>query len=487
MLFNSYIFILFFLPVTLLLYFVLNHFRQEKPAKVILIIMSCWFYAYFHIGYLAIILLSVFCNYGVARVLLARFQKDVWRKRILCAGILANVAVIFYYKYFNFLLENVNALFPVSYPVRNIIMPLGISFFTLQQISYLVDSYRGETKDYGLTDYCLFVTFFPQLVAGPIVTHDEMMPQFRDPERKKFSQDSFARGLYWFAVGLFKKVLLADTLGGAADWGFLHPDALSAAGTFVLSLLFVFQLYFDFSGYCDMACGIAAMFHLDLPINFNSPYKACSIIDFWKRWHMSLTRFLRKYVYFPLGGSRRGKFRTYVNIMVVFLVSGIWHGANWTYVLWGCMHGAAQVLNRIFAKLWDRVPKVIQWLGTFLFVDMAFMLFRSDSPGDFAVLCRNIFTGKSGGISGEMIKRFDVTEFVFLRDHSGLLRQIVSWFPGIHMWFVLGVCFLVALFGKNCYEREFRPTAAKAAGSVIMLVWSVLSLSGLSTFLYFNF
>ena len=451
MLFNSYIFILFFLPVTLALYFGLNHFRQEKAAKAALIAMSLWFYAYFHVGYLAVILSSILANYGISRALLKK-GSPVWRRAVLWLGIIGNAGAIFYFKYFNFLLENINVILRTSFDLQDILMPLGISFFTFQQISYLVDSYRGETAGYGLLDYMLFVAFFPQLVAGPIVTHEEMMHQFQDSERKRFSQEGLARGLYLFSVGLAKKVLLADTLGRAADWGFGNPDALSAAATFVLSLLYVFQLYYDFSGYCDMACGIACMFRIDLPVNFNSPYQALSIADFWKRWHMSLTRFLRKYIYFPLGGNRKGKLRTWMNVLTVYLVSGIWHGANWTFILWGCIHGIAQVLYRIFGGLLS-----------------------------------NILLGKNGGIPAEMTECFHVIEFTYLEDHVGALGAIASRMPSLHMWIVLGIAAGIAFFGRNCHEREFQPTLAKGLGCIALLVWSVMSLSGLSVFLYFNF
>lgn len=486
MLFNFYIFILFFLPVTLVLYFGLNHFGREWAAKLVLIAMSLWFYAYFHVGYLAIILISVLVNYGISRALL-KTGSPVWRKAILLTGIMGNVGVIAYFKYLNFLVENVNALFHISFGLRNILMPLGISFFTFQQISYLVDSYRGETGSYGLTDYALFVTFFPQLVAGPIVTHEEMMPQFMDSGRKRFSQEALAKGLYLFSVGLGKKVLLADTLGKAADWGFGNPGALSAISTFVLSLLYVFQLYFDFSGYCDMACGIASMFRIELPVNFDSPCKAFSIGDYWKRWHMSLTRFLRKYIYFPLGGNRKGKARACLNIMVVYLVSGIWHGANWTYILWGCIHGIAQVLYRLFGSAWDRLPRILRWLGTFLFVNLALLLFRADSLGDCGILFMNMLQGRQGGIAAEMAECFHVIEFTYLEEHVEILGTLAGRMPLLHMWIVLGTAAAIALLGRNCYEREFRPTLAKGLGCIVLLVWSVMSLSGLSAFLYFNF
>lgn len=486
MLFNSYLFILFFLPLSLILYYRLNHFQWYTAAKIVLIMMSLWFYAYFHVSYLIIILLSVLVNYGISRIISGKTNNTV-RKTVLLVGIIGNITLIFYYKYFNFVMENINYFLQTPFHVNDILMPLGISFFTFQQISYLVDSYRMETKEYSFVDYTLFVTFFPQLVAGPIVLHEETIPQFLDPKRKKFSHEKMAKGLFCFSVGLSKKVLLADTMGQAVDWGFSNSGILSAAGTFILSIFYVFQLYFDFSGYCDMAYGIASMFHIDLPINFNSPYKACSIRDFWRRWHMSLTRFLRKYVYFPLGGNRKGKIRTWVNILAVYLVSGIWHGANWTFILWGCVHGIAQVLDRIAGKVWNRLPRLFQWMGTFLFVDFAFMLFRADSLRDFGILSANIFTGKAGGISKEMLSAFDVIEFTYLEDHIAPLKAVAEGIPSIHMWIFLGIAFTIILLGRNCYEREFRPTIKNALGCIVLLIWSVMSLSGLSSFLYFNF
>lgn len=484
MLFNSYVFILFFLPLALTVYFLLNHFHQEKMAELVLIAMSLWFYAYFRKEYVAVLLVSILVNYVISKMLLKIRE---YRKALLLFGIVCNISVIFYYKYFDFFLENVNFLFHTSYGMKNILLPLGISFFTFQQISYLVDSYRYETVGYSLTEYALFVSFFPQLIAGPIVTHDEMIPQFRESSRKKFHHETFALGVFRFSVGLSKKVLLADTLGAAAEWGYSHPGSLSAASTIVLSLIYMFQLYFDFSGYCDMACGIANMFNIQLPINFNSPYKAVSIKDFWNRWHMTLSRFLKKYVYFPLGGSRKGKIRTYLNIFLVFLVSGIWHGANWTYILWGIMHGVAQVFYKVFGKIWDRLPKVFRWLGTFIFADFAWIMFRANSLTDFKTLMANIFTWKPGGISRGMIECFDVIEFTYLEEHVSVLGRVVGKLPAIHMWIVLAVAFVAAIFGRNCYEREMKLSAANAIRCIVLLVWSVLSLSGISTFLYFNF
>ncbi len=486
MLFNSYIFILFFLPTTLLMYFGLNRLGKETAAKWVLTGMSLWFYAYFHITYLLLIVGSILFNFGCSGLM--HRQKDIRKRKLLLgAGISANLGVIFYFKYFNFFLANVNMLFHTDYSAGKILMPLGISFFTFQQISYLVDSFRMETKGYAFVDYVLFVTFFPQLVAGPIVLHREIIPQFCEPSRKRMDQDKLARGIYLFAVGLFKKVLIADALGRGADWGFGNAEMLTAVDVVILSVLYTLQIYFDFSGYCDMACGIANMFHLDLPVNFRSPYKATSILEFWQRWHMTLTRFLRTYVYFPLGGSRRGKVRTMGNVMIVFLLSGIWHGAAWTFILWGVIHGIANVLCRLFGKVWERIPKALRWIMTFTFIDLTWLIFRADSLKQAGILFGKLLKPWKWRVSEGLLAQFDLLEFTYIEDHVAFLGAFAGRFPAIHLTVLLTVALFLVLIPRNCQERKWRPCAGNAVGSVVLLVWSIVSLSGLTTFLYFNF
>lgn len=487
MLFNSYIFILFFLPLVLVLYFGLNHFGKETGAKVVLIGMSLWFYGYFHAWYLLLILVSILFNYLCSRMMLRQGCSTVYRKIILAIGILVNTGAIFYFKYFNFFLENVNFLFGSNMALKEILMPLGISFFTFQQISYLVDSYRMETAEYDFVDYALFVTFFPQLVAGPIVLHQEMIPQFRDKARKKPDQDKLAYGIWLFAAGLFKKVMIADALGKGVDWGFGDPGAMTGPDAAIVSLLYTLQIYFDFSGYCDMACGIANMFHLELPQNFNSPYKSTSILEFWQRWHMSLSRFLRKYVYFPLGGNRKGTTRTMINVMIVFLVSGIWHGAAWTFVIWGLLHGVAQVLCRLFQKTWNRIPGFVRWGSTFLFLNLTWVLFRAESLEDVGTVFMKLFSPWEWRISGGLSAQFELLEFTYVVEHVDMLKGVVSPYPALYLGIVMTAALFVALVPRNNHEKKFVPGIGNAIGSVILLVWSIVSLSGLSTFLYFNF
>ncbi|MBQ7359396.1 MAG: MBOAT family protein [Lachnospiraceae bacterium] len=486
MLFNSYIFILFFLPLNLFLYFGLNRIGKEWLAKVILIGMSLWFYAYFHVVYLVIIVFSVLLNYCISKVIL-KLQQNSIRKVFLWIGLLSNISVIFYFKYFNFFLDNIELISSWEFETRQILLPLGISFFTFQQISYLVDSYKKETEKYTFIDYFLFVTFFPQLVAGPIVLHEEMLPQFNEKKRKIFSHEYFAKGVYLFAMGLFKKVMIADVLGKGVDWGFANYQVLTGLEAVIVSLLYTLQIYFDFSGYCDMAMGIANMFHIDLPLNFNSPYKAVSILDFWQRWHISLTRFLRKYIYFPLGGSRKGLPRTLINVIIVFLVSGIWHGAAWTFVLWGLLHGLANAFCRLFKKTWERVPKILAWLCTFVFLDLTWILFRAESTRQAGHILKTIFSPWEMRVSESLLNCFDLLEFTYVEEHIQVLGNLIEQMPYLHLLIVVILALAIALIPKNNHEKEFKPSVWNGMLTVMLMIWGVFSLSGLSTFLYFNF
>lgn len=329
MLFNSYIFIFLFFPVCLLGYYGLLHWHKDWLAKVFLVGMSFWFYGYFNVSYLLIMICSIAGNYLFHR-LLSR-SRDRW---LMIAAVTANLGVLFYFKYFDFFLSTVNTVFGSSVALRNILLPLGISFFTFQQISFVIDTWRGEVKDCPFVDYALFVSFFPQLIAGPIVNHNEMLPQFAQIGKRTAAWEDIAQGCGLFILGLAKKVLLADTFGAGVDYGYANLASLGRADAVLVALFYILQLYFDFSGYCDMARGIGKMLGMEIPANFNEPYKAVNIVDFWKRWHMTLSRFFTKYVYIPLGGNRKGQARMYGNLMIVFLLSGLWHGAGWHYLVW---------------------------------------------------------------------------------------------------------------------------------------------------------
>lgn len=482
--FNSYIFILMFLPLTLLGYFILNRFQLYTYSAIFLCGMTMWFYGFYNPKHLVIILSSLFVNY-ITALLINRSKEKNTKKGVLILGIFINIGLIFYFKYYNFFVENVNVLFRSNYEIHRIALPLGISYFTFQQIAYLVDSYRGETENYNFLEYMSFVLFFPQISSGPIVRHKELIPQFRDREKKKVSYENLSLGIFIFSCGLVKKVLIADTFGKAASWGFSNIELLSSMDALLVSLCYTFQLYFDFSGYSDMAIGISRMMNIELPQNFNSPYKATSIIDFWDRWHMSLTRFLREYVYFPLGGSRKGKMRTYLNIMVVFLVSGIWHGANWTFIVWGLLHGALNCITRVFKDVWGKIPKIIRWFCTFLTVNFLWIIFRAKNLIEAKLFIFKIFSMDSFAISNELKECliFEEIEVVGKFVSEGVFAHISN----LNLLLFLIITLVIVLFGKNSSEVKYEKTIKRIILVTFFLCWSIISLSGVSEFLYVDF
>jgi len=391
MLFNSYEFIFLFLPITFLVFFAIV--RSGREAAIFwLVAASLFFYGWWNPSYLILILLSMGMNFAFGRQLgklHAQERRNIARAW-LAAGVGLNLAVLGYYKYAGFFVESVNAVAGTSFHVGEIILPLAISFFTFQQIAYLVDAWKGITREYSFLHYALFVTFFPQLIAGPIVHHKEMLPQFMDKANLSPRLENLSVGLTIFFIGLFKKAVLAD---GVAPYS---TSVFEAAGsgepmTFFVAwggaLAYTMQLYFDFSGYSDMAIGAARLFGIRLPLNFHSPYKAVSIVEFWRRWHMTLSRFLRDYLYIPLGGSRRGKARRYLNLFTTMLLGGLWHGAGWTFVAWGGLHGLYLAVNHAWhrihpfipgrIRLRGRIGKAVAWAITFLAVVVGWVFFRA--------------------------------------------------------------------------------------------------------------
>ncbi|MFZ5483274.1 MAG: MBOAT family O-acyltransferase [Pseudomonadota bacterium] len=381
MLFNSAEFILAFLPLTFIVYFWLNHRRLVVAGKSWLVLASLFFYGWWNIAYLPLILVSLLVNFaigsGLARGEGAVRLTGLGRKPLLWAGIGFNLALLGYYKYADFFLGNLATLGGFEVELQGVVLPLAISFFTFTQIAYLVDSYRGETREYDLLNYALFVTFFPHLIAGPIVHHREIMPQFAAVANLVRRYRNIVLGLFLFSIGLAKKVLIADNLAVWASAGFDQATELNFFEAWFTSLAYTFQLYFDFSGYTDMALGASLLFNIRLPINFDSPYRATSIRDFWRRWHISLSRFLRDYLYIPLGGGRRSPPRVYLNLGVTFLLGGLWHGATWMFVLWGAMHGLAMAVHRAWRDVGLRMPGWLGWLLTFNFVNAAWVVFRA--------------------------------------------------------------------------------------------------------------
>lgn len=485
MLFNSYEFIFAFLPITFFIYFFLNKKRLSELSKGFLVASSLFFYGWWNIAYLPIILCSMIFNYCFGMEL-NKSDAKISKKAILIVAIAANLALLGYFKYSDFLIDNLNFAFNLHIHSLNLLLPLAISFFTFQQIAYLVDSYSGgSTKEYNFLNYCLFVTFFPQLIAGPIVHHKEVMPQFGNLKSKVPNYKNIALGIFVFSLGLFKKVLIADTFAVWASNGFDKAEILSLIEAWVTSLSYTFQLYFDFSGYCDMAIGAALLFNIKLPINFNSPYKASDIQDFWRRWHITLSRFLRDYVYIPLGGNRKGRARTYLNLILTFIIGGIWHGAGWTFIFWGFLHGLALMIHRFWHNLGFRMNKVLAWFITFNFVNIAWVFFRAKDWSDAIKVLKGM-CGMSGVVLPDPLRHI----FKFLQhfnvEFGGYLIHIGGRRDSI-IWLLVG--FILILCCKNSMQLlNSRKVEKFYIVAVSFLLLAALSnLNTVSEFLYFNF
>lgn len=487
MLFNSYIFIFLFFPLTLIGYFGLNYARLYQPALIYLVGMSLWFYGYNNIYYLIILIVSIIINYSIVTCM-NHFSSLIIRKLSLWTGILLNIGILFYFKYYDFFIDNINIALKTDLPFLRLALPLGISFYTFQQLSYVIDSYKKECAHYSFLEYSAYVSYFPQLIAGPIVYHSELIPQLQNKENKKLNFCNLSKGIYAFALGLAKKVLIADTFSKIVTIGYGNIGGLNTTSTLLTMVCYSLQIYFDFSGYCDMAYGMGYMMNIKLPFNFNSPYKAQSINDFWDRWHMTLTRFFTKYIYIPLGGSRKGNARTYCNVMLVFLVSGLWHGANWTFILWGAVHGIFSVFEKMVKKARLNFPRVIKTVITFMLVTLAWSLFRAASVTEAALLWKQLFCGGFGGIYQPITDKFqDLVEISFLyRAGLGGLITACPWLPVV---LFTGIILIACFTMKNTQEKTscLKLTNRKFLTVVLLMTWSIMSLSEISEFLYFNF
>lgn len=468
MLFNSYLFIYLFLPITLIGFYLLRN--QGIYPKLWLIAASLVFYSAWYQAYLFLLVGSILANYFIA-LLINRSQ--LYRKGILFLGITANLALLGYYKYSNFFLSGLYWLIGDEFSPLQILLPLAISFFTFQQIAYLMDSYKGRQSESSLINYALFVSFFPQLIAGPIVHHKEMMPQFKELTNAVNWQQVF-KGMLLFLIGLAKKVIIADYLAGVVSPAYADASNLQFLGAWQASLAYTFQLYFDFSGYADMAVGLGLLFGIVLPFNFNSPYQSQSIRDFWRRWHMTLSRWLKDYVYFPLGGSRASQSRIYFNVLAVALISGLWHGAGLTFVIWGACHGIALMLCRFCQTVNIKLPKTLAWLITFLFVHLAWVLFRAESIHQATDIYSALFLGK------------------------GIETNIGSWFTNnLLTTFVIGLCFIITLtfnnsqtqLGIGCKTRYQLTHPIYALSAILLFIACFFAMAYVpySEFIYFNF
>jgi D-alanyl-lipoteichoic acid acyltransferase DltB (MBOAT superfamily) len=521
LLFNSYIFIFIFLPITLTGFYLIGGRGHHRIAISWLVGASLFFYGWWNPAYLGLILASILVNYALGVSLGNRDTQG--GKGVLALGITFNLGLIGYFKYANFFINNINWTFGSTFHLETIILPLAISFFTFQQIAYLVDAYKGETREYNFLHYCLFVTFFPQLIAGPIVYHKEMLPQFARNMIYRLNHERLPVGLTIFIIGLFKKVALADEVAKYATPVFNIAEqggALTFFEGWGGALAYTLQLYFDFSGYSDMAIGLACMFGIHLPLNFNSPYKAVNIIEFWRRWHMTLSRFMRDYLYIPLGGNRQGNTRRFINLMLIMFLGGLWHGAGWTFVLWGVLHGFYLVVNHAWHAIRRAMGHDLQnssALGrglsgalTFTAVVISWVLFRAESFSGAAHILHSM-AGVNGISLPVGLESHLGASATWLKDYgiifNGLFYNgLILWDKGIA---VIAVLLLATFFLPNTQqfmksyrppvetspkERErsttrlqWKPSIGYTLLMAITLYLSINFLTSASEFLYFNF
>jgi len=477
MLFNSYIFIFLFLPVTLLVFYLLARFKKIKTAQVSLVIASLIFYAYWDIRYLPLLLLSMTFNYIMGSKI--EYSRD---KKLLAFSVGVDLALLGYFKYTDFFLQTVNTLGGTSIPLPHIILPLGISFFTFTQIAYLVDAYRGETEKYSLSSFSLFVSFFPHLIAGPILYHKKIIPQFNDLKNYVFSSKNMSLGVSLFAMGLFKKVMIADNLAPWAQAAFSHAQQLTFMDAWAGALAYTLQLYFDFSAYSEMAIALGLMLNINLPTNFNSPYKSTSIVEFWRRWHMTLSEFLKNYLYIPLGGNRHGETRRMTNVFLTMLLGGLWHGAGWTFVVWGGLHGVFIVINHQWRRLKIKLPTVLSWLLTMICVTVCWVFFRAESLPDALHIVRAMF-----GLYG--LPQSLAGIFPGLQSY-GLQFATAAHLPGGYkeLLALIGLLGILA-FVPNPQQimARLQPNWRWAIIIALLMAVSILGMEKATDFLYFQF
>jgi len=486
-------------------FFILGKMRRRRLAIAWLVMASACFYGWFSLRYLGLFAVLILINYVLGIGLARNFREQRQNPYLLAVGIAMNLSVLAYFKYTNFLIGNVNDVFGTSFVLTNIIIPIGISFFTFQKIAYLVGAYRGEAEEYDLLEFSLFVMFFPQLIAGPIVHHKEIIPQFRHSDLR-LSYADLAAGIALFAIGMFKKVLIADNVAIWANVVFATAKSgspVSCLDAWLAAFSFGFQIYFDFSGYTDMALGLALMMGMRLPLNFNSPYKSANIIEFWRRWHMTLSRFLRDYVYIPLGGNRRGRGLRYFNLVLTMLIGGFWHGAAWTFVAWGGLHGVYLVLNHGWRSGRELLGlkgslgvagRIGATILTFVAVTVAWVFFRAENFATASAIIKAMaLFGDTGSMDIRWIATAGLLGFIWFLPNSQEL--LARWHP------ILGDLSPARLpdwlrssgarLGFTTSGGTFALTRSTGAVTAVvlfgLLLYQTLRTTTLQSFIYFQF
>ena len=482
MLFNSYGFMLLFLPIFLAAYFLIrtyikDHKKKEGMLNLLMILGSLVFYGLFDFRNTVIFCMSIFLNINAINII--RMKKNSKVRLGIC--IAANVAILCFFKF------------------RGTFFPVAISFYTFNQISYLIDLYRGDIEEHDLMNYLIYILFFPKILQGPLMNYSDFIGGLKKAYDENLDWEKIMRGMLLLSIGMFKKVILADTFAKAVVYGFSSIPNLGRMEAILSAVFYSFQLYFDFSGYCDVAAAICLMMGFELALNFNSPYKAVDIDDFWDRWHITLTKFFTKYVYIPLGGNRKGRLRTYENIFTVFLLSGIWHGNGLTFVVWGIMHGILSIITRIVknkkkasgekaqSKAVSVCKRIFGIIFTYAYVTAAWVFFRAEKISDALLLFKRMAVGGIRPFYSTFADGFNLDEIWYVIKVTPLMKLSFAW--DICLWLFLIVGAGIIFFGKNAvsYSKECKINLGTTVLTAVLLVWSIISFSGVSTFLYMNF
>ncbi len=473
---------LLFLPIFLAAYFLIrtyikDHKKKEGMLNLLMVLGSLVFYGLFDFRNTVIFCMSIFLNINAINII--RMKKNSKVRLGIC--IAANVAILCFFKF------------------RGTFFPVAISFYTFNQISYLIDLYRGDIEEHDLMNYLIYILFFPKILQGPLMNYSDFIGGLKKAYDEDLDWEKIMRGMLLLSIGMFKKVILADTFAKAVDYGFSSIPNLGRMEAILSAVFYSFQLYFDFSGYCDVAAAICLMMGFELALNFNSPYKAVDIDDFWDRWHITLTKFFTKYVYIPLGGNRKGRLRTYENIFTVFLLSGIWHGNGLTFVVWGIMHGILSIVTRIVknkkkaagekaqSKAVSVCKRIFGIIFTYAYVTAAWVFFRAEKISDALLLFKRMAVGGIRPFYSTFADGFNLDEIWYVIKVTPLMKLSFAW--DICLWLFLIVGAGIIFFGKNAvsYSKECKINLGTTVLTAVLLVWSIISFSGVSTFLYMNF
>ena len=490
MVFTSFDYLLFFLPITILVTYLCSKINH-KLAIIWTIMASLFFYAFWDLSYLPILLISIFFNYVCGRII----KTTSFKKRWLALGVSANLGLLVYFKYTNFAVNIISSIVGVNFHLQTIILPLALSFFTFQQISWLIDQCREDAPKCSFLEYTCAVSFFPHLIAGPIVQYHDLIPQFQNIKSFSPNWDTIAKGLFLIGCGVFKKIIIADTLSVYVNFGFDDAITLTILQAWMTILSYAMQIYFDFSGYCDIAIGSAYLIGIKLPDNFHSPYKSVSIREFWQRWHITLGSFLTRYLYFPLGGSQNGMTRTCINILIVMFLSGVWHGAGFGFILWGIAHGFAMVVQRLWNATGRQLPKIFSQTSTFLFVAVTWVLFRATDFTSATKVYRGML-GLDGVVLPHKLKSvipdsWNMTYVQSTAELFGTETPIIqaTWWALLAAFACVYVLREASYLWDVCLQRQSRCVYVLSIGAAFLLLFAFVKMITVPyrEFIYFNF